>query len=175
MRSIKSSESTIPTIENVVGTYRSEKFRSQKAPQSEPVTAASSCSQGKAHKRGPLPTLLSLVPHLPDKQQLDKRHVSPQPAWPSSLSSQSPYPRRKNTGLTGLFRRKKPANRTAGYRAALTNPNTTHAGREHAKHELHAHGQSAHVPLTKKIERTLGIHQTSRASRKRANARRRRY
>ncbi|PVG04654.1 hypothetical protein CPB86DRAFT_777936 [Serendipita vermifera] len=83
--------------------------------------------------------------------------------------------RRKNTGLTGLLRRKKPANRTAGYRAALTNPNTTHAGREHAKHELHAHGQSAHVPLTKKIERTLGIHQTSHASRKRANARRRRY
>ncbi|KIM21269.1 hypothetical protein M408DRAFT_110067 [Serendipita vermifera MAFF 305830] len=79
------------------------------------------------------------------------------------------------TGPGGLFHHKKRANRNAGYKASLTNPNSTKAGRAHAKHELHMRGQSAHVPLTKKIERTLGMHQTSRSTRKKAAARRRGY
>jgi len=59
-----------------------------------------------------------------------------------------------------------------GSQAALTNPNSTNRGRGHAKHELHMPGQSTHIPLSKRIERTLGIHQTSRFSRKPAARRR---
>jgi len=77
------------------------------------------------------------------------------------------------TGPGGLFHHKKRANKSAGYKASLTNPHTTKAGRAHAKHELHMRGESAHVPLSKKIERTLGMHQTSRSTRKKAAARRR--
>lgn len=142
---------------------------------------------GKGYKTGPLVPLLLFIFVLYHTHQITKNSIimsllnelglrrSPRNHHTRARGTTTTGRRRKNNGLTGLLRRKKPANRTAGYRAALTNPNTTHAGREHAKHELHAHGQSAHVPLTKKIERTLGIHQTSHASRKRANARRRRY
>ncbi|KAI0091870.1 hypothetical protein BDY19DRAFT_565195 [Irpex rosettiformis] len=56
-----------------------------------------------------------------------------------------------------------------GYKAALANPNTTRAGREHAKHELRAmgRGREAHVPLTTKIKRAFGIHSTPRKARQR--------
>ncbi|KAG8785850.1 hypothetical protein FRB91_002415 [Serendipita sp. 411] len=66
------------------------------------------------------------------------------------------------------------ANRNAGLKSTLTNPNSTHAGRARAKHELHARGQTAHVPIHKKIMRTLGIHQTSRTQRKTTAARKHR-
>jgi hypothetical protein len=65
--------------------------------------------------------------------------------------------RRGGTGLFGTSRRK---DRTTGFRVCtlhrinqisrlmppkdtLTNPNTTHSGRKHAKHELHMRGESA--------------------------------
>ncbi|CAG7847193.1 SubName: Full=Uncharacterized protein {ECO:0000313/EMBL:CCA66768.1} [Serendipita indica DSM 11827] len=63
------------------------------------------------------------------------------------------------------------ANRNAGLKSALTNPNSTHAGRAQAKHELHMRGQSAHVPLMAKVKRALGMHQTPRHQRKVNNAR----
>jgi len=57
--------------------------------------------------------------------------------------------------------------RAAGYKAALSNPNTTRRGREHAKHELRhmGRGREAHVPLLTKIKRTLGIRSTPRRQR----------
>nr|GAT46190.1 predicted protein [Mycena chlorophos] len=55
-----------------------------------------------------------------------------------------------------------------GYRAALTNPNTTRQGRRHAKAELHAMGRSAHVPFMDKLRRALGIRKTSRRQRDRS-------
>ncbi|KAJ7638471.1 hypothetical protein FB45DRAFT_902967 [Roridomyces roridus] len=61
-----------------------------------------------------------------------------------------------------------PSRRAAGYKAALSNPNTTRAGRKHAEAELHAMGRSAHVPLMTKIKRALGIHSTSRRQREEA-------
>ncbi|KAH9962390.1 hypothetical protein BC827DRAFT_1119573, partial [Russula dissimulans] len=55
-----------------------------------------------------------------------------------------------------------------GYRAALTNPNTTYAGRRHAKRELRlmGRGDEAHVPLMTKIKRALGIRSTPRRQRR---------
>ncbi|KAI0311148.1 hypothetical protein OF83DRAFT_1046478, partial [Amylostereum chailletii] len=52
-----------------------------------------------------------------------------------------------------------------GYKAALSNPNTTHSGRRHAKWELRrmGRGNEAHVPLMTKIKRTLGIRSTPRS------------
>ncbi|KAJ7755681.1 hypothetical protein DFH07DRAFT_821380 [Mycena maculata] len=47
--------------------------------------------------------------------------------------------------------------KAGGYKAALANPNTTHQGRRHAKHELHSMGKSAHVPFMTKVRRTLGL------------------
>ncbi|KAI0347495.1 hypothetical protein BDW22DRAFT_1342274 [Trametopsis cervina] len=72
------------------------------------------------------------------------------------------------TKRTTLFR-KDPDRVAGGYKAALSNPNTTHAGREHAKHELKAmgRGREAHVPITTKIKRALGIHSTPRKTRQR--------
>ncbi|KAJ7477114.1 hypothetical protein B0H11DRAFT_1726603 [Mycena galericulata] len=52
--------------------------------------------------------------------------------------------------------------RAGGLKAALANPNTTHNGRKHAKHELHSMGKSAHVPFITKVKRTLGIRSTPR-------------
>ncbi|KAI5894321.1 uncharacterized protein SCHCODRAFT_02624349 [Schizophyllum commune H4-8] len=57
---------------------------------------------------------------------------------------------------------KDPAHVTGGYKAALANPNTTSAGRRHAKHELRKRGESTHVPLMVRIKRTLGIRSTPR-------------
>lgn len=56
--------------------------------------------------------------------------------------------------------------------AALANPNTTHHGRERAKAELHhmGRGSEAHVPISTKIKRALGIRSTPRTT-----TRRRRY
>ncbi|KII95945.1 hypothetical protein PLICRDRAFT_87253 [Plicaturopsis crispa FD-325 SS-3] len=57
----------------------------------------------------------------------------------------------------------------AGYKAALSNPNTTRSGRQHAKHELKlmGRGREAHVPLMTKIRRALGIRSTPRRERHR--------
>ncbi|KAK0231211.1 hypothetical protein IW262DRAFT_1263165 [Armillaria fumosa] len=52
-----------------------------------------------------------------------------------------------------------------GYKAALTNPNTTHQGRKHAKHELRKMGKDTHVPFMAKVKRTLGIRSTPRRTR----------
>ncbi|THH21032.1 hypothetical protein EW146_g437 [Bondarzewia mesenterica] len=52
--------------------------------------------------------------------------------------------------------------------AALANPDTSYEGRRHAEQELHQMGRSAHVPITTKIKRALGIHSTPRKDRKRA-------
>ncbi|KAI6151753.1 hypothetical protein BKA82DRAFT_4386661 [Pisolithus tinctorius] len=51
-----------------------------------------------------------------------------------------------------------------GYKAALSNPNTTRSGREHAKHELRMMGRErdTHVPLMVKVKRALGIRSTPR-------------
>ncbi|KDN50023.1 hypothetical protein RSAG8_01359, partial [Rhizoctonia solani AG-8 WAC10335] len=64
----------------------------------------------------------------------------------------------------GLFHRKNPNRRAAGYKAALSNPNTTHKGRKHAKRELGrmGRGNEAHVSLGTRIQRTLGIRSTRR-------------
>ncbi|KAF8211524.1 hypothetical protein K438DRAFT_47556 [Mycena galopus ATCC 62051] len=61
--------------------------------------------------------------------------------------------------------RRDPDRVAGGYKAALSNPKTTHAGRKRAKAELHAMGRSAHVPLMTKIKRALGIHKTPRRER----------
>ncbi|KAG8926202.1 hypothetical protein FRC01_009217 [Tulasnella sp. 417] len=74
------------------------------------------------------------------------------------------------TGRTGFFHRKDPNRRAAGLRAALANPHTTHDGRKRAEAELHSMGRSAHVPITTKIKRTLGIRSSPRNHR-RANYR----
>ncbi|KAF7354976.1 hypothetical protein MSAN_01412900 [Mycena sanguinolenta] len=74
------------------------------------------------------------------------------------------------------FYRRDPSRVAAGYNppeAALSNPNTTRAGRKRAEAELHAMGRSAHVPLMTKIKRALGMHKTPRRERK-AEARRER-
>ncbi|KAI0742145.1 hypothetical protein BC629DRAFT_1686500 [Irpex lacteus] len=70
---------------------------------------------------------------------------------------------------------KDPDRVAGGYKAALANPNTTRAGREHAKHELRAmgRGREAHVPLSTKIKRALGIHSTPRKARQREKTRER--
>jgi len=65
----------------------------------------------------------------------------------------------------GLFRRR---NRVAGgYKAALSNPNTTNKGRRRAKEELRGmgRGDEAHVSFMTKVRRTLGIRSTHRRSR----------
>ncbi|KAJ7133710.1 hypothetical protein C8R43DRAFT_1022826 [Mycena crocata] len=69
--------------------------------------------------------------------------------------------------------RRDPDRVAGGYKAALSNPNTTHAGRKRAKAELHSMGRSAHVPFMTKVKRALGIHQTSRRQRESASRRER--
>ncbi|KAG8802215.1 hypothetical protein FRC17_006465 [Serendipita sp. 399] len=74
-----------------------------------------------------------------------------------------------------FFRRTvNPDRRAAGLKASLANPNTTHEGRQEAKAELHAMGRSAHVPLSTKIKRALGIRSTPRRQRQKQASRRRR-
>ncbi|KAJ6538964.1 hypothetical protein B0H19DRAFT_862873, partial [Mycena capillaripes] len=72
------------------------------------------------------------------------------------------------------FYRRDPDRVAGGYKAALSNPNTTHAGRKHAKAELHAMGRSAHVPFMTRVKRALGIRKTSRRQRE-ASQREREY
>ncbi|KAG9127863.1 hypothetical protein FRC07_008309 [Ceratobasidium sp. 392] len=64
----------------------------------------------------------------------------------------------------GLFQRKSPNRRAGGYKAALSNPNTTHEGRQHAKRELKrmGRGRETHVSLATRIKRTLGIRSSRR-------------
>ncbi|KAJ6516271.1 hypothetical protein C8R45DRAFT_959558 [Mycena sanguinolenta] len=72
------------------------------------------------------------------------------------------------------FYRRDPSRVAAGYKAALSNPNTTRAGRKRAEAELHAMGRSAHVPLMTKIKRALGMHKTPRREREAESRRERR-
>ncbi|ESK93608.1 hypothetical protein Moror_1614 [Moniliophthora roreri MCA 2997] len=65
----------------------------------------------------------------------------------------------------GLFHRKDRDRVAGGYKAALSNPNTTREGRKHAKHKLRSMGQSTHVPFMTKVKRTLGIRSGPRHSR----------
>ncbi|CUA76838.1 hypothetical protein RSOLAG22IIIB_02314 [Rhizoctonia solani] len=67
----------------------------------------------------------------------------------------------------GLFHRKNPNRRAAGYKAAPPNPNTTHEGRKHAKRELKrmGRGSETHVSLGTRIKRALGIRSTPRRRR----------
>ncbi|KAG9100422.1 hypothetical protein FS749_015365 [Ceratobasidium sp. UAMH 11750] len=64
----------------------------------------------------------------------------------------------------GFFHRTNPNRRAGGYKAALSNPNTTHEGRKHAKHELQrmGRGREAHVSMGTRIKRALGIRSTPR-------------
>jgi len=59
----------------------------------------------------------------------------------------------------GFFRRKDPQRQAAGYKGALSNPNTTSAGRRRAKEELRlmGRGREAHVPLSTRIKRWFGV------------------
>ncbi|TFY50141.1 hypothetical protein EVG20_g11695 [Dentipellis fragilis] len=51
--------------------------------------------------------------------------------------------------------------------AALSNPNTTHEGRKHAKRELQSmgRGNEAHVPMMTRVKRAFGIRSTPRRQR----------
>jgi len=70
--------------------------------------------------------------------------------------------------------RRDPDRVAGGYKAALSNPKTTHAGRKRAKAELHAMGRSAHVPFMTRVKRALGIHKTPRREREAASRREKR-
>ncbi|KAI0796489.1 hypothetical protein C8Q75DRAFT_802185 [Abortiporus biennis] len=65
------------------------------------------------------------------------------------------------------FGRKDPDRVAGGYKAALSNPNTTRSGRKHAKRELKSMGRSreTHVPIMTKIRRALGLRSTPRRER----------
>ncbi|KAK0467885.1 uncharacterized protein EV420DRAFT_1501775 [Desarmillaria tabescens] len=68
-----------------------------------------------------------------------------------------------NTSRKSRFWHRRDKDRVAGgYKVALSNPNTTHQGRKHAKHELRKMGQDTHVPFMTKVKRTLGIRSTTR-------------
>ncbi|KDQ64974.1 hypothetical protein JAAARDRAFT_52892 [Jaapia argillacea MUCL 33604] len=58
-----------------------------------------------------------------------------------------------------IFTRKDPDRVAGGYKAALSNPNTTRRGRKRAKAELRmmGRGNEAHVSFMTKIKRALGI------------------
>ncbi|QRV76645.1 Conidiation protein 6 [Ceratobasidium sp. AG-Ba] len=68
----------------------------------------------------------------------------------------------------GLFHRTSPNRRAGGYKAALSNPNTTHEGRRHAKRELKrmGRGNEAHVSMGTRIKRALGIRSSPRRARR---------
>ncbi|KAF9651220.1 hypothetical protein BDM02DRAFT_3078656, partial [Thelephora ganbajun] len=63
--------------------------------------------------------------------------------------------------------RRDPDRVAGGFKAALSNPNTTRSGRKNAKQELRlmGRGNETHVPLMTKIKRSLGIRSTSRRNR----------
>ncbi|KAJ7047738.1 hypothetical protein C8F04DRAFT_1247356 [Mycena alexandri] len=73
------------------------------------------------------------------------------------------------------FYRRDPDRVAGGYKAALSNPKTTRAGRKRAEAELHAMGRSAHVPLMTKIKRALGMHKTPRRQREESRRERQDY
>ncbi|KAG8925265.1 hypothetical protein FRC03_004804 [Tulasnella sp. 419] len=66
---------------------------------------------------------------------------------------------RTTTTRRSFFHRKNPNRQAAGYKAALSNPNTTSDGRAHAKHELKkmGRGREAHVPISTRIKHFLHI------------------
>ncbi|KAH8118518.1 hypothetical protein DFH11DRAFT_678844 [Phellopilus nigrolimitatus] len=72
----------------------------------------------------------------------------------------------------GLFHRADPDRQAGGYKAALHNPNTTHEGRRHAKHELREMGRGreahGHPSLKSRIRHMFGMH--SRSSRSTARS-----
>jgi len=74
----------------------------------------------------------------------------------------------------GLFHRRDKDRVAGGFKAALSNPNTTREGRKHAKRELQlmGRGYEAHVPFMTKVKRTLGIRTTPRRQRERGTNRR---
>jgi len=76
----------------------------------------------------------------------------------------------------GLFHRRDRDRVASGYKAALSNPNTTGEGRKRAKMELRmmGRGDEAHVSFMTKVKRTLGIRSTPRRGRD-PILRRRRY
>jgi len=63
------------------------------------------------------------------------------------------------TRRRGWWHRTNPNRRAGGYKAALSNPNTTSTGIHHAKAELRSMGRSreARVPLSTRIKRFFGI------------------
>ncbi|KAH8106291.1 hypothetical protein BXZ70DRAFT_1004556 [Cristinia sonorae] len=65
------------------------------------------------------------------------------------------------------FGRKDPDRVAGGFKAALSNPNTTRHGRSHAKRELRlmGRGRETHVPVMTKIKRALGIRSSPRRKR----------
>lgn len=79
----------------------------------------------------------------------------------------TPSSRSRRTGFRNPLRRRDPDRVAGGYKSALSNPNTTHGGRKHAKRELRlmGRGNETHVPLMTKIKRTLGIRSTPRSER----------
>jgi len=74
--------------------------------------------------------------------------------------------RNQNTRRS-IFHRRDKDRVAGGYKAALSNPNTTHDGRKRAKMELRAmgRGNETHVPFMTKVKRTLGIRSSPRRSR----------
>jgi len=73
----------------------------------------------------------------------------------------------QNTRRGGLFHRRDRDRVSGGYRAALSNPNTTREGRKRAKTELRmmGRGDETHVSFMTKIKRSLGIRSSPRRSR----------
>ncbi|KAJ8487738.1 hypothetical protein ONZ51_g4009 [Trametes cubensis] len=75
---------------------------------------------------------------------------------------------RRTGGFRARFGRRDPDRVAGGYKAALSNPNTTRAGRKRAKRELKAmgRGDEARVPLMTRIKRTFGIRSGARREKK---------
>ncbi|CAE6496964.1 unnamed protein product [Rhizoctonia solani] len=65
----------------------------------------------------------------------------------------------RGRGFGSMFHRTNPNRRAGGYKAALHNPNTTTAGRQHAQRGLRSmgRGREAHVPLSVRIKHFLHI------------------
>ncbi|PPQ66296.1 hypothetical protein CVT26_010980 [Gymnopilus dilepis] len=80
----------------------------------------------------------------------------------------TPMGTRSSRSRYGFFHRKDRDRVAGGYKAALSNPNTSHAGRKHAKRELRlmGRGNETHVPFMTKVKRTLGIRSTPRRQRR---------
>jgi len=74
-------------------------------------------------------------------------------------------------GRSNRSGRKDPDRVAGGFKAALSNPNTTRSGRKHAKHELRAmgRGNETRVPIMTRIKRSLGIRSTPKRQRVRSS------